>query len=228
MIKSTPKSIKIYFKVNSDCIYEKEATFDFFSGFAITQKQKSITSFHDKIKLLEGDDVHILEVSRKSDNNLGISLSAFNLRYNKYTVESVYQSSKVFNNKIQLKHLLYAEPLEAKREANEYQKNNELYITHFNFLGENISIVPGSLFYDYLYIKAIMQDPHLSARLLNYDCFTDIEFNHKIQFSSQARSCAIFVYLSRNMLIESYTKSVDDFRKVYEKIVRNDYSLLSM
>jgi type I restriction enzyme M protein len=143
-------------------------------------------------------------------------------------VESVYQSSKVFNNKTQLKYLLNFEPLEAKREVNEYQKNNGLYITHFNFFGETISIIPESLFYDYLYIKAIMQDPILSVKLLDYNCFTDIEFNQKTQISSQARSCAIFVFLAQNKLLDRYMKCVEDFRKVYEKIVKSDFNLFSV
>ena len=56
--------------------------FTWFSGFAKSQKQKkSILSFHENItKEFKLDK--ILEISTKSENKLGIQLSAFNLRIN--------------------------------------------------------------------------------------------------------------------------------------------------
>lgn len=224
----TPKTTRIYFKTNHDGIYEKEVTFDFYSGFSLSQKQKTIKSFHEKIKDIEGNNVRILEVSRKSEDILGKALSAFNLKYNNFSVESIYQSSKVFSDNTQLRSLLYSEPLEAKREANDYQINNNVHITQFNFFGEMIPTFPESLFYDYLYIKAIMQNKLLANELLKYSCFTDIEFNQKKQVSSQARSCAIFVFLSINNLLSEYLESIETFRKVYESIIKKDFNLLSI
>ena len=55
--------------------------FTWSSGFAKSQKQKSILSFHKSIsKEFKSDK--ILEISTKSENKLGTQLSAFNLKIN--------------------------------------------------------------------------------------------------------------------------------------------------
>lgn len=224
----TAKTTRIYFITSVDSVYEKEATFDFYSGFSLSQKQKTIKSFHKEIADIEEKNVRILEVSRKSEDTIGKALSAFNLKYNNLSVESIYQSSKVFSDNTQLKGLLFSEPLEAKRTANDYQVDNNLHIIQFNFFGELIPIYPESLFYDYLYIKAIIQNDLLAKEILNYDCFTDIEFNQKKQVSSQARSCAIFVFLSKKNLLSEYLENINTFRKVYEILIKKDFNLLSI
>ena len=62
--------------------------FTWFSGFAKSQKQKSISSFHGNIsKEFKLDK--ILEISTKSENKLGIQLSAFNLRIN-YKMKNIF------------------------------------------------------------------------------------------------------------------------------------------
>ena len=57
---------------------QKNVQFEFFSGFSETQKQKSILSLHNSFLSKHGN-MKILEISSKSQNPLGISLSAFNL-----------------------------------------------------------------------------------------------------------------------------------------------------
>ena len=89
---------------------EEECHFQFYTGFALIQKQKSIQSLHSEIKK-KFPKKNILEVSRRSENPLGISLSAFNLLYpydatSKYPVECVFQSSKVFENNKNYQDLL--------------------------------------------------------------------------------------------------------------------------
>ena len=75
--------------------------FTWFSGFAKSQKQKSISSFHENISK-EFNLNKILEISTKSENKLGIQLSAFNLRINYknkvYSLESLFQGSKIFTD----------------------------------------------------------------------------------------------------------------------------------
>lgn len=65
-----------------------------------------------------------------------------------------------------------------------------------------------------------MQNKLLANELLKYNCFTDIEFNQKKQVSSQARSCAIFVFLSINNLLSEYLESIEAFREVYKSIIK--------
>ena len=91
-------------KYDSDLLVEtKLVEFNWFPGMAPVQKQKSINSLHESAKK-SGIASHPLEVSSKSLDSLGVQLTAFNLivkteKYNReYTVESAYQSSKIFEN----------------------------------------------------------------------------------------------------------------------------------
>ena len=95
-------AIRPVFVVSGDdnCFVQKNVQFEFFSGFSETQKQKSILSLHNSFLSKHGN-MKILEISSKSQNPLGISLSAFNLMIennngNKFSVESAFQASKVF------------------------------------------------------------------------------------------------------------------------------------
>lgn len=67
----------------------------------MTQKQKSILSLHKNF-LEKYPQRRILEISTKSNNELGVKLSAFNLMIHTneraFSVESAFQSSKVFEN----------------------------------------------------------------------------------------------------------------------------------
>ena len=81
------------------CIREN-IDFQFFSGFSDKQKKRSINSLHEAY-LKKNSNKKILEISSKSDNELGIKLSAFNLMIktkngNTFSVESAFQASKVF------------------------------------------------------------------------------------------------------------------------------------
>lgn len=199
-------------------LYFNYYTFEFFGGFAISQKRKSIESFHNKIR--ESGIEKVLEVSRKNENEIGVQLSAFNLMANideaSYPVECIYQSSKVFGNK-QYKECLKMYPGDAKRYVKEKVEEQNLLLTHFSFKNNVFPLEPKSIFYDYLYIYALNQNKVLGEQILKYDCFTDIEFNHKKQFASQARSCAIFKYLYLN-------KKIDDFLLnplAYEYLYKN-------
>ena len=81
---------------------EEFIEFEYFSGFAVSQKQKCIESLHQAF-LKNNINMKVLEISSKSKQKLGIELSAFNLmietkKGQKYSVESAFQSSKVFEN----------------------------------------------------------------------------------------------------------------------------------
>ncbi len=60
-------------------------SFEWYSGFAVSQKQKSIKSLHNAI--LKADvNAKPLEISTKSMEAIGIKLSAFNLKINSYNL----------------------------------------------------------------------------------------------------------------------------------------------
>ncbi len=195
---------------------ENNVDFEFFSGFSIVQKQKSIRSLHDSILKIK-PNAKILEVSRKSENPLGNSLSAFNLLYEfddglKVPLENVFQSSKVFRNGGPYLELLKVTPVEAKR----YEKlKTSGDLTKFVLNEMEWPLEPKTMFYDYIYIKSLVSNKSLCEKLLNFDTFTDIEFNPKKSFNCQARSVAICVSLLKYGRINDYLQDRDLFKEIY-------------
>ena len=212
-------AIRPYFEIGggiTSFYIEKECNFQFFTGFALSQKQKSIKSFHDEINK-NNPSKQILEVSRRAANELGIKLSAFNLKYsnidgNDYPVECVFQSSKVFSNGKQYKDLLYKTAKEAK--TDERLKNSGKLIK-FSLNNVDWELEPKTYFYDYIYISALAKNKALCEMLLTFDIFTDIEFNPRKSFNCQARSVAIAVTLLKNNLLEKYLGDKSLFKTVY-------------
>ena len=82
------------------------------------------------------------------------------------------------------------------------------------------------MFYDYLYIKALNQIKRTSAHLVEFDIFTDIEFNEKKQYNCQARACAIYAYMLRNGNVEYYMSSKKRFKELYSTEVGEQLTLL--
>ena len=74
-----------------------------------------------------------------------------------------------------------------------------------------------SHFYDWLYINALRSNKELANEVIKYNSFTDIVFNPKKSFNCQARSCAIFVSLYNNSLLEKALKSKESFLEVIYK-----------
>ena len=192
--------------------------FTFYSGFAVTQKAKSIQSLHENAKK-EGYK-NILEVSTKSDNKLGWQLSAFNLMVDfdfdkRISLECAFQGSKVFENNIQYKDLYFVESIVAKKDERLKKSGN---IIGFKFEGNFWDNEPKTAFYDYLYIKTLNDNYRdIIEELVKYDTFSDIEFNPKKSINCQARTCAILVSLYKNDLLEKALNSKDDFIKIVYK-----------
>ena len=210
-----------YFISSTDNTFFREETceFEYFNGFAITQKQKTIESLHNAI-LRKYPTAKILEVSRKSTCKIGEQLSAFNLvltskkNGKKYPIENIFQSSKVFTNGGPYKDLLNCLPIEAKKDD---RLRNSGRLISFNFEGKEWNLEPRSFFYDYIYIRALLENDQLIKELIQYDTFTDIEFNPKKSINCQARSVAIFVGLYKANLIKKYMDDIDLFKTLYKK-----------
>jgi type I restriction enzyme M protein len=216
-----PKTTKLAFLFKENKVYEKEYRFNFYGGFALSEKQKTILAFHTEI---EKDGItNILEISSKSKNPIGKSLSAFNLKLSinkkSYTIESIYQSSKVFQNSIQFTQVLEIPPFDAKKFVKEEVQKQHLILNKFQCFGYDFPINPPSLFYDFIYVSALNQNPEITKELINFTCFTDVEFNHKKQVASQARSCAIYCYLHQNKLLDKALNNIDFFKEIYSKVI---------
>ena len=86
----------------------------------------------------------------------------------------------------------------------------------YRFDGQEVPLEPKTLFYDFIYIKALLQNPMISKHLKNYDLFPDIEFNEKKGLNCQARACAIYSYMLRTGTVEKYMASMESFKGVYD------------
>ena len=174
--------------------------FTWFSGFAKSQKQKSISSFHQNIsKEFKLDK--ILEISTKSENKLGTQLSAFNLKIKfkdqEYFLESLFQGSKIFADQGPNEDIYEKESLEAKKD--ERIKRSDL--KEFSFFGEIFSL--DFDFYSWLYFVALNQNKKLKTEILDYEAFTDIEFNPEKSLNCQAYSAALYASMVKNEILEN-------------------------
>lgn len=192
-------------------VEEVMVDFTWSPGFAPVQKKKNIRALHESAKL-HGIS-RILEVSTKSEDELGQSLSAFNLlvptkKLGDVPLECAFQSSKVFVDGGPFQDLLSARPGEARKDPRLRESG---VLSGFHFDGQDWATEPKTAFYDWLYIKGILRlgDAHL--KLTEFDAFTDIEFNPKKSINCQARSCAILVALQQKGLLDGAMKDEASF-----------------
>lgn len=181
-----------------------DVEFQWHPGFARSQKEKSIRELHNAFTETR-PGVPVLEVSGKSSNELGVALSAFNLRVRhsilgEVSLESAFQGSKVFANLGQIEQAYRVDPRTAKSIAREANSDHDLI--GFSWNATNWPLEPKTLFYDWLYCSALQRHPDLLEQLRNFRAFTDIEFNPGKSFNCQARSCAIAVSLVEQDLLD--------------------------
>lgn len=190
--------------------------FKWFPGMSKSQKQKSIDSFHEAISK-EIEASNILEISSKSKSELGVSLSAFNLlittsiKKKVFSVESAFQASKVFQNGGPYLDLLDKTSREAKKDP---RLKNSGKLLCFDFYNTKWPLMPKTLFYDWLYINALAKSETLSSAIINFNVFTDIEFNPQKSVNCQAYSAALYVSLHRRNLLESALSSKESYVKI--------------
>ncbi len=150
--------------------------FEFNRGMAPSQKKKNIEAIHSKFREI-CPEMKILEISSKSLQEEGVLLSAFNLKKfvpsvgEKLPVESIYHSAKVFENGKNYPDIMFKSPKDAKHDE---RLKNSGKIIGFRYEGKEIPSYPMNLFYDYLYISALAENPSLAEKILMYDAFTDI------------------------------------------------------
>lgn len=189
-------------------VKESQVSFQWHSGFALSQKAKSIASLHNAA--LELGLTPVLEVSSKSQSEFGVALSAFNLKIrvpgvDTIPLESAFQGSKVFRAFGSCSDLYRENPRSAKHAAKERDRGDLL---QFEFAGDIWELEPKTAFYDWLYLRALRESMESElSKLIRYAGFTDIEFNPQRSFNCQARSCALAVSLTRNGFLEEATSS---------------------
>lgn len=206
-------------------VIEQEIEFDWHMGMSAEVRKRSIKSLHQEAKN-QGFN-HILEASSKSEQDIGIQLSAFFLKNIKgYPVENLFQSSKVFSNGGPFRDLLTVTPREAKKDE---RLRNSGILLKFSFNQKDFPLEPKSLFYDWLYLNVLFSDRNLMLREQlfseKFDAFSDIEFNPEKSFSCQARTLALCVSLYENECVKEFIKDPVIFSQqfdLYKKISVNE------
>tara|TARA_Y100000588_G_scaffold323660_1_gene356355 strand:- start:1366 stop:2049 length:684 start_codon:yes stop_codon:yes gene_type:complete len=202
-----------------DSLVEKlEVQFKWHAGLSISQKQKSIRSLHESAISKIGE-TEILEISSKSETEIGKNLSAFNLKFPMYngkicTVECAYQGSKKFKNGGPYIDLYGLESRSAKQDIR--IRNGDLLIA-FEYDGEEWPLEPQTCFYDWIYIRALHLHEGLREAVLEYSAFTDIEFNPKKSINCQAQAVARYVALEQQGLIQRVLADQEFFISTYGK-----------
>ncbi len=192
----------------------EDVEFKFYPGFALSQSRKSIESLHDSFALNHpAYKGLVLEISSKSDNPLGVHLSAFNLMYQlsdgrRRFVENVFQAGKCFSNGGPYTEILDLSAAEAKHFPALRTSGD---IVKFCLGDTDFSTEPKTFFYDWLYINALNQNQDLAKEVVAYRAFTDIAFNPAKSLNCQARSVALYVSLNESGVLEEAISSPDRF-----------------
>lgn len=196
-----------------------DVEFTWYAGMSMARRRMSAQSLHNSALSLYPKR-RFLEVSRMSDDPLGIELSAFNLRYPEgprtsgRPVECVFQSSKVFQHGGPFRDLLSAEPGDAKRDE---RLRTSGRLIAFDLNGQRWSSEPLTAFYDWIYMKALHAHPLDAEAVMRYDSFTDIAFNPAKSFSCQARAVALYVSLCRRDRLNEALGSQEAFLSLLDR-----------
>ena len=199
--------------------------FEFFTGFSLSQKQKSIQSLHKSISR-NFPGRKILEVSSKSPDEIGRQASAFNLNVilksgKEFSVEQIFQGSKKFRRGGSQLHLIdQMTSKELKKYIGKVHQVDEL--VSFECFGQIFPLKPQTFFYNWLYINSLHKNQLLANQIINYDTFTDIEFNPNKSKNCQAEACSIYVYLYKSNLLDFALSSKENFLQVVYQEKKGD------
>ena len=199
-------------------VEERTVEFEWFSGFAASQKRRCVESLHRSAATHLGTS-RVLEVSTKSANPLGVRLSAFSLSVEidaqpqPILLEAAFQGSKVFGDRGPFTHLYSRRSgRDVKRYMRQFSRDQ---LTGFRFDGRDWGLTPKTAFYDWLYVRALgalaERDGEIDDALVGFDAFTDIEFNPDRSINCQARSCALYVAMLENGSLRAATTDPTEF-----------------
>ena len=216
-------------KVNSDNLVKTDMVrFERHVGFSSAQKKKSINDLHQVIRKKYGFK-QVLELSSKSGNKLSFALSPLSLKLagesdgQQYSVENAFQSSIVFEDGGPYIDLLSAPPRQVKKDE---RLTTSGEVIGYNYFGMEWSVEPLTTFYDWLYVNALKQNPQLAEQVMQYQGFTDIEFNPKKSIHCSAYALAMFVALNKRELLDNVEDPMVFFNLYDEFKVSNTEQLL--
>lgn len=171
-------------------------------GMEYLQYHKNIKNLHNTIYWKYGENS--LEVSTKSDINIGIRASVFNLKLNNYFIENIFQAAKVYEAWCPYFDILEREPKEAKSDTR-HKTSGSLKGFYYGLMWK---LEPKTVFYDYIYVKALCDNIN-PEDIMEYTWFTDIEFNPKKSINCQARA----IVLAKLLFIDGMLNIVNDIEK---------------
>ena len=187
-------------------------SFEWFPGMSLAQKRRSIDAMQAAAQKL-APDCSLLEISTKSAAADGRALSGFELcldaRGKRMPVESLFQGSKLCRAPggaaVPYQDLYGEDAVTAKRDP----RLAACHLAGFRLFDEDWPLspwppmtpgqadaLPPSAFYDFLYFRALLQQPALAAKARAFDGFTDLEFTPGKSDNCQAFSAALFVSLT--------------------------------
>lgn len=198
-------------------VQEINVEFKWHAGLAYSQKLKNVVALREAA--LQKGIQPILEVSTKSDDEAGVRLSAFNLKVviddgGLIPLESAFQGSKVFETGGPFTDLYGKSGYDVKKDE---RLRSSGPIRGFDFQGIRWSAEPKTAFYDWLYLHAVKRDADLHSHIVQFNGFTDVEFNPEKSVNCQARSCALYVSLHRRQMLQQSLESRDLFLQVLQR-----------
>ncbi|TPN69027.1 hypothetical protein FJ986_06695 [Mesorhizobium sp. B1-1-1] len=209
----------IFLPTNSgDQLFDTQTfSFSWNPGFAESQKRKNIHELHRAAG--NAGLGKVLEISTKSEDEIGRRLSAFNLKYRleekTIPLECIYQGSKVFADAGPFDDLFNLTARECKADPR-LRSSGE--IVYFLLEGDRYDSKPANAFYDWIYIRCLNQhEDFLRRRLSEYEGFSDIEFNPERSINCQARALAVLISLSARGKLQLAAGNFQYFREVMAK-----------
>jgi hypothetical protein len=191
-------------------VQEVLVRFPWHPGLAASQKKKNVSELHQAA--MDRGLGPLLEISSKSELEVGRRLSAFHLKLEiegeTTTVECAFQGSKVFEHGGPFPDLFFKTSREAKGDPRIRESGR---LIGFFFEGRRYPISPMTVFYDWLYFKALYPHRAWLAERSEWKGFTDIEFNPDRSVNCQARSFAAFVSLMSRDALDDTMVSFESF-----------------
>ena len=191
-------------------------TFKWEPGMSTSQRRKSCQNLHSALK--EKYDQAALDISSASTTDLGVKLSAFNLKWRGKSVECWYQGSKVYSIAGAMHYLYNATSMEAKQSMKQGGLGN---LVGFNLEGTEYPMSPRTVFYDYIYLMGLLETYGDSLDLSEYGFFTDIQAVLNID-ACQARTVCEYKLLQEEGNLGN-VKSFDWFKEWHEAHVEKVY-----
>ena len=200
----------------SQLVHEIPVHFTWHPGMAPSQKKKNIVALHESAA--KQGLSPLLEISSKSEREVGRRLSAFHLKLDvngsPATVECIYQGSKVFERGGPYSDLYFSESRTAKRDLRLKESGR---LIGFRFEDREYPLSPTTAFYDWLYMRALFPHREWLKRVENACLgFTDIEFNPETSLNCQARSFATYIALHKRGLLNDAVRSFDAFKGIIQ------------